>query len=302
MESALPFHAIKASRIAAIVNHEIGGIHHARKRYSRAITRSTKAIKHDPGYAYAYSNRGLCYQHLGQHNEAIEDFSVAARLDSNLAIAFYNRGISHKLNGALNPAIDDFDRAISLNRNDVLAYSERGVTHYLRGDHARALKDHTASITACPTIPYYRVLRGYVHFNMAEFQHAADDLAHAISIKHDPGALLYYSLSIAHLESLDAAAQKIKLENFVVRKWPFAMLEFYFDRRTLIETLAEAKSPTEQAETQFFLGQWHLLHNNAAEATTAFLSTVENSPVCFIEHASATAALKRMGYPHIDPP
>ena len=46
-----------------------------------------KAVKADPTYAEAYSNRGYCYRKLGKYDTAVMHYKKAIKLDQNLAEA-----------------------------------------------------------------------------------------------------------------------------------------------------------------------------------------------------------------------
>jgi tetratricopeptide (TPR) repeat protein len=51
------------------------------ERYTEAIQYLDEAIRLDPRYAVAYSNRGVAYYSLGQYENAIKDYDEAIRLD-----------------------------------------------------------------------------------------------------------------------------------------------------------------------------------------------------------------------------
>nr|WP_252831248.1 tetratricopeptide repeat protein [Orientia tsutsugamushi] len=49
-------------------------------------------MKYNPNYAYAYYNKGVCLDKLGQYQEAIESYNLAIKYNPNLAEANYNKG------------------------------------------------------------------------------------------------------------------------------------------------------------------------------------------------------------------
>ena len=51
-----------------------------------------RAINLDPNGAVAYNNRGLVYQHKGDYEKAIADYTQAIQLNPDLAQAYSNRG------------------------------------------------------------------------------------------------------------------------------------------------------------------------------------------------------------------
>ena len=66
-------------------------------RRSRSTTRrspiTTEAIRLDPKYALAYSNRGTAWEAKQEYDRAIADYTEAIRLDPKHALAYNNRGI-----------------------------------------------------------------------------------------------------------------------------------------------------------------------------------------------------------------
>ena len=83
-------------------------------KFQDALNDLDKAISIDPGYAKAYSNRGVTRGALQQNNAAIADFSQAIRLDPRLADAYRNRGITREMIGDLRGACSDWNIASAL--------------------------------------------------------------------------------------------------------------------------------------------------------------------------------------------
>ena len=83
-------------------------------QFQEALNDLDRAIAIDPGYAKAYSNRGVTRGALQQNQAAISDFSQAIRLDPRLADAYRNRGITREMTGDLKGACADWKIASSL--------------------------------------------------------------------------------------------------------------------------------------------------------------------------------------------
>ena len=77
--------------------------------------------------ATAYGNRGRAYNHKGEYDRAIDDFSKVIEIDPDDAEAYYNRGLAYAHKGEYDRAIADFNKAIELNPNDVAAYHNRAL-------------------------------------------------------------------------------------------------------------------------------------------------------------------------------
>ena len=82
--------------------------------YPRAIEDHDEAIRLDPQFAVAYTNRGNAYQNLREYPRAIEDFNEAIRLDPQLALAYVNRALAYSRLGEDTDAQHDTERAIEL--------------------------------------------------------------------------------------------------------------------------------------------------------------------------------------------
>ncbi len=82
---------------------------------------------------------------MGDHDEAIADYSQAIRLNPNSAQPFYNRGLSYANKGDYRGAIADFDRALAVEPDASLhvargaANEELGNIPEARADYRRAL-------------------------------------------------------------------------------------------------------------------------------------------------------------------
>ena len=81
----------------------------------------TKAIELNPEYTYAYYNRGIAYNDLGQYQKAIDDYTKAIELNPEYADAYGNRGLGYGLQGFPTAACGDFYQAgiLFLEQNNI---------------------------------------------------------------------------------------------------------------------------------------------------------------------------------------
>jgi rhomboid protease GluP len=63
---------------------------------------------------------------------------------------------------------------------------------------------------------------------------------------------------------------------------------------TVEAVLAAATTPEEAAEAQFYLGEWHLMRNDRANAEDALRRAVQSLPPFFSEYMGAVVALERL--------
>jgi tetratricopeptide (TPR) repeat protein len=78
-----------------------------------AITAFDRAIEAAPRHGFAYLNRGLAYQRLGDLQRALADLNHAVRYSPN-ARSYYNRSLLLRQQGNVRGARNDEQRAIEL--------------------------------------------------------------------------------------------------------------------------------------------------------------------------------------------
>jgi hypothetical protein len=78
-----------------------------------AINEFSNAIKKDPGYAEAYSNRGVAYMMQKKYNKALDDLKKAKELKPDSANIRYNLASCHSLMGSVDYGLDELDAALA---------------------------------------------------------------------------------------------------------------------------------------------------------------------------------------------
>jgi lipoprotein NlpI len=75
------------------------------------------------------------------------------------------------------------------------------------------------------------------------------------------------------------------------------VIELYLGSRSPEATLSAAITDDQRCEAQFYVGEWHLLREHRAEATSALEVAAGACPKTFIEYKGAVAELKRLNNP-----
>jgi len=85
----------------------------AMKRQEVELAKSyfDKAIKRNPKFSKAYSERGKAYFNLGDNDKAIADFSKSIELSSDNADAYYGRGRVYQFLDDMESACKDWKKA-----------------------------------------------------------------------------------------------------------------------------------------------------------------------------------------------
>jgi tetratricopeptide (TPR) repeat protein len=129
--------------------------------YKNAVVDLTEAIKIRPFDAIYHLNRGVFHSRLGEHTEAIEDFSSAMNYASDVlkdklktdALILNLRGKEYVELKEYSKAIEDFSETLRLRDNDLRSESEhpkldyvdtllmRGKAWYLTGENEKAKTD-----------------------------------------------------------------------------------------------------------------------------------------------------------------
>jgi tetratricopeptide (TPR) repeat protein len=116
------------------------GYYHA-KKYDKAISEFTEAIRLDPDNSYYIKTRGIIYRASGDLARAFADLNEAIRIRPDYAAALVERGITHAAKKDFDRAIGDYTKAIEVHPNYALAYEKRSLAYASKSDKERAQAD-----------------------------------------------------------------------------------------------------------------------------------------------------------------
>lgn len=102
-------------------------------RAKDAVALAGKAILAEPKNHRAYYLRGLAYETLEQHSEAVADFTKVVELDAKVADAYNRRGSEYFKLGQVAKSIADFDKFLELRPEQTPAHWKRGISYYYAG-------------------------------------------------------------------------------------------------------------------------------------------------------------------------
>jgi lipoprotein NlpI len=135
---------------------------------------------------------------------------------------------------------------------------------------------------------------GAARYDAGDFKGASADLLRSIEIDEDAYAMLYRFLARSRAGEAAEAELKANAGRLKTEEWPFAVTELYLGKRSPAATLAAAATPEHKCEAQFYLGQWHIVKGNRADAETALRAAVDTCPKSVAEYRAAVAELKRL--------
>ncbi|MEO5571181.1 MAG: tetratricopeptide repeat protein [Bacteroidia bacterium] len=91
--------------------------------------------------ARAYGNRGLAYEKLNMHNEAISDYTEAVKLKPDEGRTYYNRGLAYLRIKDNISALADFNMAAKIDSGQSLIYSSRSQIKFMLNDMEGTIAD-----------------------------------------------------------------------------------------------------------------------------------------------------------------
>ncbi|MBP1712601.1 MAG: Tetratricopeptide 2 repeat protein [Deltaproteobacteria bacterium] len=97
-----------------------------REEKKEAMVFFRQAIKLSPKNATGFFERGVSYQTLQKHEQAIREYDQAIELDPQNVQAYFNRGVAHQTLGNPEKAVQDFKRVVEIKPDYAQAYLNRG--------------------------------------------------------------------------------------------------------------------------------------------------------------------------------
>jgi tetratricopeptide (TPR) repeat protein len=127
-----------------------GNTLHELGRYDEALASFDRALKARPGYAEALSNRGVTLHNLKRYEEALASFDAALKKQPNYARALSNRGNTlHELK-RFEEALASFDHALKAQPESPEALCNRGVTLHELKRYEEALASYDRALKVWP--------------------------------------------------------------------------------------------------------------------------------------------------------
>lgn len=179
-------------------------------QYERAIEAFDEAIRIDPNYAWAYSNRGIAYVDLGidrfdtgLFKQAMEDYDEAIRIDPLNAAFYNNRGNLYRRFLQIEKAIADLDEAIRLDPNEAVFYNNRGYIyhHFTLINTDKAIKDYDEAIRINPNEADFYFNRGNAYYRVQQYGRAIANYDEALRL--DPNNSHYYDNREATIDQMN---------------------------------------------------------------------------------------------------
>lgn len=239
---------------------------------------------------------------LRRLDDAIADATTAVELDPRNAIAYYWRGMARHESGQAEAALRDFSQATLIKPDFAAAYVQRGLAAQATGSTGRPLEDFQKALQLDPKLPAAYRARGNLYFYQGNYAAAAEDFRQFQKlVPNDAYNLLRLFLAVARQGQDGRAAIAAPAAKVSTPGWPAPLLALYLG--TGGKPQVEAAIPTGTDETArgracegwFYLGYWHLLAGDRAQAKALFQRALDTGMRHYNEYELAKAELWRLG-------
>lgn len=152
-------------------------------RFHDALAAFDKAIdKFGPRIEFLY-NRGVTYQRIDLHADAIRSFVQIVENTTRTAPVHFGLGVSYQALGETKKALRSYDHAISLVPTYAEALQNRGIIRQSLGLWDEAIADHRAAIEAEPTYANAHNSLGAALHGAGRDEEALEALARAMELE-----------------------------------------------------------------------------------------------------------------------
>ena len=232
--------------------------------FQNATEQYSEAIRLNPEYTNAYTNRGIAKDALERFEDAIADFNEAIRIDPQNDKAYFGRGSAKAELGQYNEAIEDYDGAIRVNPRYATAYLGRGDVEAALGQPQTAIADYNRALGINPEYAEAYNGRGRIKFNLKLYKEAIEDFDKAIGI-NSKNAEIYYNRGNAKV-SLERFKDAIADYDEAIRIRP-VFAEAYFSRGTAKFILGLCKDAVSDYDKVICINPEHIgAYNNRGTA------------------------------------
>jgi tetratricopeptide (TPR) repeat protein len=156
--------------------------------HEQAIADYSSSLGIRPDDARSLQARGLAYAQVGQTERSLEDYRQAAAVDSQLSNEYINRGVALGRMGNFRQSIDSMTEGIRLAPENPDGYFNRGTTYIQQGDFDKAVDDFSHVIQLSPKDEAAYYWRGISHEEAGRRREAIADYRQFLAISQDAQA------------------------------------------------------------------------------------------------------------------
>lgn len=182
--SIVPKLRVKAIKQPSEVSwkYYLGLVHEEAERYTEAIDYYQQCANTDPDAALS-QRIAVCYEEMGQYDDAIKFYTDAMLIDSSDSRYQYFRADAEYSAGRYDEALADMDAVINLHPDAGAFYYRRAwIKDHGTRDIQGAIDDYSMAITLMPQYPYSYLNRGVLHKLQGNNQDARNDFEEVLRL------------------------------------------------------------------------------------------------------------------------
>jgi tetratricopeptide (TPR) repeat protein len=187
--------ALEVEPNSALIQNDLGYVHHLFGNYREAIKAYQNAVNSDRNYALAWNNLGVAYRAAGDYPSAVKSLDRAIQLRSDYAEAFYNLGVAYQWNGSFADAVLCFTGALNIDPRMVNAHHGLGVTYIELERYDEAVESLSKAVGLRPNAPLIHKSLGFALHKMGDLKGAVRAYGKAVSER--PDAQILNNLGVA---------------------------------------------------------------------------------------------------------
>lgn len=153
-----------------------------RKDMAAALAAADRAVQSDPGYAWAYVERGDLYRRRGVNDRAIDDMQHAVTLDPMNSAGILSLSELYLSAGDSVRAMDEANKGVQLAPRDSVSYAVRAEAYAAQGLMDRALSDAIVAIRLGPDQVTGYLSRSHLHELGGDYARAFDFADKAVAV------------------------------------------------------------------------------------------------------------------------
>ena len=141
-------------------------------KYEKAIESFNNILEINSNEVSAWSNKGIAFDNLGRYEEAIESFNKAVEMNPKLAEVWSNKGLAQGNLGRYEEAIESFNKAVEINSNMVEAWYNKGLTLARIEKYDEAIKCYDYALKLNPNLVQIHCNKGISLAKLGEYKKA----------------------------------------------------------------------------------------------------------------------------------
>lgn len=108
------------------------------QKYDKALKAFNEALKKAPNHPDILSHRGVCYLHMNQKKNCLDDLLLSLKMQPDYSYRYASLAYAKDFFGDIDGAIEAYEKAIELDPEDAVAYNNLGLLQEKKGYQQKA--------------------------------------------------------------------------------------------------------------------------------------------------------------------